>query len=142
MRRINAILRRIHLENFFLVNMTKTMVTFSLVTFGWILFRAETMDDSIFIMANLFSDFYRWGEFPYVYRILTDMGLGPAELLASIACIIILLIADIHAGTSNIHEELMYERADIRFVFYTLIGFLIIALGVFHGGTDFIYFQF
>ena len=139
---INAVLRRLWLENFFLVNMIKTTITFTLVCFGWILFRAETFNDSIFIMTNLFSDFYRWGEIPYVWRTLTSMGLGAAQLLAGVACIIILWLADIVAGKDNIHEKLMRVPSLIRLVFYTLIGFLIIALGVFHGGADFIYFQF
>ena len=139
---VNAALRLLSLENYFLVNAAKTAVTFGLVCFGWILFRAETLDDSVFIMTNLFYNFDRWGELPYVFRTLSDMGMGMAQLLAGLACIILLVITDIAAGNGNIHEKLMDKPADLRFAFYLLIGLLIIALGVFHDGADFIYFQF
>ena len=139
---LNAALKLLSIENLFVVNVARTAVTFGLVSFGWILFRAETLDDSLFIMANLFSDFAYWSEVPYVFRTLSNMGMGLAQLLAAFVCIIVLVIADIAAGEGNIHEKLMEKPADMRFAFYLLIGFLTIALGVFHDGADFIYFQF
>jgi len=139
---LNAVLGYLKLENFVLVNTAKTLTTFALVCFGWILFRAETMADSLFIMSNLFHNFEQWGEVPYVFRTLSDMGLGMAQLLAAFACILLLIVVDINAGTDSIHEKLMAKPADLRFAFYMLIGFLTIALGVFHDGADFIYFQF
>ncbi|MCL2851640.1 MAG: MBOAT family protein [Defluviitaleaceae bacterium] len=142
MKPVDGLLKFMSIDNLFVVNAAKTAITFGLVCFGWILFRAETLDDGIFIMTNLFYDIDRWGEIPYVFRTLSDIGLGMAQLLASIVCIILLIITDIAAGTGNIHEKLMDKPADLRFAFYLLIGLLIIALGVFHDGTDFIYFQF
>ena len=142
MKPINAALKILSIENLFAVNAAKTAITFGLVCFGWILFRAETFDDAIFIMTHLLYDIDRWGEVPYVFRTLSDMGLGMAQLLAVLVCIILLIITDISADTGNIHEKLMDKPADLRFAFYLLIGLLIIALGVFHNGTDFIYFQF
>jgi len=106
------------------------LVTFSLIAFSRIFFRARSVNDAIVVIKKIFS--FRGYE-------LTD---GVKILAYSFFAIAILLIIEFkkefYKGTFTLsHHRLFW----VRNAYYSLLIILIVLLGVFDGG-QFIYFQF
>jgi len=51
------IIRKSGLENSFILNSYKTLFTFSLITFAWVFFRAESISSGFYIVTHFFSSF-------------------------------------------------------------------------------------
>lgn len=113
-------------------------MTFVLVVFAWIFFRANNVNDAFYIVANLASDIENWTSADYVYKLLNSLGLQMFEILLAVICIIVLLAAELIDSICSI-EKFPFV---LRFAYYLGITILIFALGVFGNGGEFIYFQF
>ncbi|WP_118949724.1 MBOAT family O-acyltransferase [Taibaiella helva] len=106
------------------------MLTFLLVSFSWIFFRAATVAQAFAIIHKIVTDpvampFQNWGVLVY-----SALGLG------------ILLGADYLRERQHGHWYFAAHRsAWVRLVWYTGVILLILLFGVFDGG-QFIYFQF
>lgn len=116
-------------------------ITFCLVVFAWIFFRANNISDSMYIIKNLFADrgCFTW---QYAYESMLGLGLDSFPLLAVVGCILWLMATELISYKSNIHLLLNKAPFILRFVYYYCITVAIIALGVFGNGGEFIYFQF
>lgn len=107
------------------------LITFALVCFAWIFFRANTVHDAFTIAGNILT-FKPGGLF---------IGFA-AGFVYSIMLIIFLIIAEINYEYINNKLSLIYNnRPFLRFVGYLLLVIAILTIGVFNGG-QFIYFQF
>ena len=130
----------------------KIIFTFSLVTFAWIFFRADTIGDAFYITAHLFDGAARWTEAAYVYDVLFRIGPAGTELteLFVIACAALLLAAlEVFSGKGGntkrpgtVHDMLAKKGAAVRWGVYTLLCMAIISAGVYGNAGAFIYFQF
>jgi alginate O-acetyltransferase complex protein AlgI len=105
-------------------------ITFLLISFSWIFFRATTVSEAFEIIRKIVTDngnvpFLNWGTLVYSF-----IGLS------------ILLLADSSRERRHGHWYFAeHKKAWVRFSWYTAIVLLIVLLGVFDGG-QFIYFQF
>ena len=109
--------------------MTRIFITFHLVTFAWIFFRANSLTDSYHYINRLF---FNW---PELFIDSNSMAYG-------IAGITILIIIEMYKYTGKFSMEYLFKiSATARWACIYLIIFLIILCGV---GSDsaFIYFQF
>ncbi|WP_317367715.1 MBOAT family O-acyltransferase [uncultured Tyzzerella sp.] len=129
-----------YINNFF--NVFKILITFSLICFSLIFFRANTVKDAFYIVNNLFSDIANISNIQYLYNISTELGLNIFEILASTGCIILLFIIELFEYKQRIYITLNKLPFIIRFIFYYLITIIIISMGVFSNAGQFIYFQF
>jgi alginate O-acetyltransferase complex protein AlgI len=106
---------------------------FVVVCFGWIFFRANTVQDSFFIIKTIFSHFG------------TLFMPGNQDVTAPIYAVIGIAILLILENRSKIANILMPKNKPItpsmKMLFYISLILVIIYLGVFDGG-QFIYFQF
>jgi len=118
----------------------KVLLTFSLVTFAWIFFRANTLADASYIVKNIFeiNPSVLFGESIY------ELGLGKRELRVAVISIAVLLGLDLMERKINLTDLLRRQPFALRWGFYLGLTLYILFYGVY--GTNenaaFIYFQF
>ena len=147
-------------------NATSTLITFLLVTYAWIFFRADNIADAIYISKGMFSGWENYilqskiilieglratplnGFYPLVnamFNNFSPLTSEPRSFIAiTILALCILLIIEIKQFRGNFLQELNLQPALIRWVLYSLIITITLVFGTAYTGTQqpFIYFQF
>ena len=120
-----------------LIKCVRIIVTFCLVSFAWMFFRANSLSDAKYIALNMFfgSNFY--GQ-------MLQMGFLTASAYVSVIAIIVLTIAhDILSERMDIIEGFAKLKLPVRWICYVVAGVLVVVLRSHVGaGADFIYFSF
>ena len=119
--------------------------TFSLVTFSWIFFRAESIDDALYMVSNLLSGM---GEFlsgvfavETLRRTASPLGVSAPFVVMLTLSICALIYAEYKSGSSGVSEMIDAKSRKIRYsLYYALI--LALMFFAFQGDSPFIYFQF
>lgn len=137
----NKIFKNIKTD-FFIFNVVKILITFILVAFAWIFFRANTINDAYYIITNLFTGINNWTNIQYLYDVITSLGLSLFEIEIAVFTILLLVFIEIIEYKKSIHKILMKAPFIIRFIFYYFIVLIIFTLGVYNNAGEFIYFQF
>ncbi len=127
---------------FFLLTFFRIIITFTLVSFAWIFFRANTLSDAFYIVQSIFSDFNNITNAQYMYELLNSMGLSIYEILICLCSILFLMAVEVFENKTVIHYKLNSIPFILRFIFYYVVVIAILALGVFGNDKQFIYFQF
>jgi alginate O-acetyltransferase complex protein AlgI len=112
-------------------NIINVFLTFVLICFSWIFFRANNLDDAFFILKSIISN-------PGKLYIPNDADIV-APIYAAIA-ISILLTTEIKKEYFNKIFSLG-ENTIVKWIYYNSIIFIILYFGVFNS-SQFIYFQF
>lgn len=118
------------------------IITFILVCFAWIFFRANNIGDAIFIIKNLFADITKITDLQYLYEVVNSLGLQMFEIMLLCGCILLLILNELLEFKAPIYESLKKVPYIFRFSYYYILAIIILALGVFSSGGEFIYFQF
>lgn len=117
------------------------MVTFVLIDFSWIFFRANSLTDAVYVVKNLFSDIGSLFVPGYITSALTPMGFFDKNGWAVILCIVIMLAVEMWEGKSTLTQRINKCPWPVRWAFYYSVIILIALFGYF-GQSQFIYFQF
>jgi len=118
----------------------KILITFSLVCFAWIFFRADTISDALNIISSLFTG---WGR-AFTTETLEKIPFwGPLrfELIVSLISIGILLSVHLMEQQGNVIDRFSEKPVWIRWSVYYFFLVAILLFGNF-GSKQFIYFQF
>jgi alginate O-acetyltransferase complex protein AlgI len=116
----------------------KISVTFSLVCFAYIFFRAATMDDALQMVGSLGTG---WGQFKD--NILSVVGTHRNEFFLAIIGIAVVMGAEILQGRINMRQTIDSRPVWMRWSLYYVGSLTVVLLGAFYGSqTDFIYFRF
>ncbi len=119
-----------------------TFITFLLVAFAWIFFRAKGLDNAFYIATHIFSGipdlFHRFIHHKSVFEYI---GMTKKDILLSVALIIFMETVHYIQSRINITSFLAQKPAYLRWLLYYGIVFTILFLGVFEN-RQFIYFQF
>ncbi len=126
----------------FVFSFFRWIITLILVVFAWIFFRANTISDSFYIVSNIFSDINMIGNAQYLYEVFNGMGLQLFEIVLVLGAILILFLSELVSLGSDIHSLMDRCPFVVRFGYYYALTAVILAMGVFSGGGQFIYFQF
>jgi len=106
------------------------LITFGLITFTWIFFRANSLDDSFIVIKNIVR---------FKGNLFTN---NIDSLIYGSVLILVLCFSDaIQECNSGKHYFLEHKNKGIRYASYLLILLIILLIGVFDG-SQFIYFQF
>lgn len=138
--------KKLKLENFQRSRMKKVLdvlFVFALVNFAWIFFRANSIDDALFIVGsfkNLFSDIYSYKEAIYTY-INIYPSFGRVEFLITILSVVILELFHLIQRHNSIRHILRKRPRWIRLTIYYFLVLWIIFWGS-REGSQFVYFQF
>lgn len=120
----------------------KVAITFSLVCFAWIFFRANSIADGIYIATHLFSNVTGFANPSYVINQLLTLGLNKIEYMVVFFSLLILEIVHLYQRNEEWKSRFANWPLPLRWAFYYLIIFMIIILGVYDSETQFIYVQF
>ncbi|EQK43945.1 MBOAT, membrane-bound O-acyltransferase family protein [[Clostridium] bifermentans ATCC 638] len=119
----------------------KVIVTFILVDFAWIFFRAPTLRDSMGIIKKMFY-FDPW---ILIDGSIYNLGLDQNEIKIVIISLLILFLVGLMKRSFNIREKINRQGILFRWIIYYVAIFSILILGVYGPGfsaQQFIYFQF
>ncbi len=117
----------------------QVIITFVLVCFAWIFFRASTFDDAVFIVSQLFIG---WGKTQNLgSQGQPDIGLTVHEFIFAVSLIVFLLWVNVLEQKENIRFILGRCHIFVRWGVYTALVLLIMNFGV-DVAIPFIYFQF
>ncbi|WP_367183313.1 MBOAT family protein [uncultured Aquimarina sp.] len=109
------------------------LLTFLLINFAWIFFRANSIEQALYIIKMIFTS---------PGRLYIGSGDDIAASLYATLSIAILLLVEIKKEYFNAIFSISQNKFEfIRFVGYAVLIYLILYLGVF-GESQFIYFQF
>ena len=119
------------------------IVTFLLVDFTWIFFRAATLEDAVTVIRQLFSSFNPWVLFDGT---LYTLGLSMIDFWVGIVAIATILAVDVlHERGVRIREWILNQNLLFRWMVYFLAIFTILIFGFYgpnYDAAQFIYFQF
>ncbi len=116
-------------------------ITCSLVCFAWIFFRANSINDAICIVDNLFANISQCFDIGYIVTTIFGLGLNSIETVIALASIGVLILVSLFQRNGSIRTKIHQTRNIVRFMLYcTSIVVLIVFSYV--GNSQFIYFQF
>ena len=115
-------------------------VTFIVLCFTWIFFRANSMQDAGWIISRLFWDIGR--PLNYLQTCIISLGLPRVSALGMLASVAVLALYDALSLKYDVITVLSRQKFFIRWPIYVL--FLVVIALFSHKGvaTEFIYFQF
>lgn len=115
-------------------------LTFTLLCFTWIFFRANTLEDAIWIISRLFWDASR--PLNYLQTAIVCLELSPVAAIGMTLFVVLLGIYDHASLKCDVIATLSRQKCFVRWPVYVLL-LVIIALFAPKGvATEFIYFQF
>ncbi|OGF56705.1 MAG: hypothetical protein A2Z21_06350 [Candidatus Fraserbacteria bacterium RBG_16_55_9] len=117
-----------------IVNVVRILLTFHLITFAWIFFRANSISDAWTVITRIYKG---WNLLPLMFE---TYAYTP-EFLIAIASIILLMIVEVLDERLPMWERLRTKPAFVRWPVYYALIFILLTLGKW-GGEQFIYMQF
>lgn len=119
------------------------IITFLLVDFTWIFFRAATLGDAVTVFRQLFSVFNPWVLFDGT---LYTLGLSMVDFWVGILAILVIAAVDLlHERNIHIREWILRQNLLFRWTVYFVALFTILIFGFYgpnYDAAQFIYFQF
>ncbi|MGI9550429.1 MAG: MBOAT family O-acyltransferase, partial [Aurantibacter sp.] len=118
----------------------KLSLTFTLVCFAWIFFRANTLDDAWLMIENIFV----FNPDVIIGNGMYDLGLDRREFKVSLISIGALLLFDMLEGKFNFFDLMRGQHFTLRWTFYIILVLSILIFGIYGSNekAPFIYFQF
>lgn len=125
----------------------KVGITFSLVSFSWIFFRASNLSDAIFVVKSIFMSIpeliTRLLKLNWHAGFTWDIGLGQQGVFIVIFFLLILGAAEFIQRNISIWQALYSKPIYVRWILYYVLIISIIIFGYYGPGPkQFIYFQF
>ncbi len=115
-------------------------LTFALLCFTWIFFRANTMQDAFWIISRLFWDIGR--PFNYLKTAVICLDMSYLSMFGMALSALVLFIWDLLSLKQDVIELVSRQKCLVRWALYVLL-LVAIALFSYKGiATEFIYFQF
>lgn len=130
--------------NFSLLNnpLLNIGMTYILATFAWIFFRANGLQDALYVITHLFEPASSiWGGAPFTGLSTVKMFYTFSQWLALIGALAVLFMVEKAQSHVSINNWLVLQARPIRWAIYYGIVLYITVLGAFEH-VQFIYFQF
>jgi D-alanyl-lipoteichoic acid acyltransferase DltB (MBOAT superfamily) len=118
------------------------VITFILVDFAWIFFRANSLTDAWYIIDNLFSGINNQvSSIGMLSNSLSGFGFSKYELVIAVGVILIMEAIHLIQRHGSIRHMMRDKPIWVRWSLYYALIFMILILGI-YGKSEFIYFQF
>jgi alginate O-acetyltransferase complex protein AlgI len=116
-----------------LYRFTQVLVTFVLVYFSWIFFRANNTHDALLIIGNMFK---------YAGNATLNLYHFGVDFYIAFISILLLILVEYFEEFSGLYGRLMTGLArPVKWGILAVVIFVVLILGIWQG-TDFLYFQF
>lgn len=135
-------LKKTGLKETFIYKFLQVFITFSLVVFAWIFFRANSMSDAFYIITYMFVDFTEYTNIHAIQLKFRGLGVGVHDIILSILLIIVMEMYNLYERSGDVWEKLEGKPIWIRWGVYYFIILSILFLAPFTRVDNFIYFQF
>ena len=117
-------------------------ITFILVAFAWIFFRANNLDDAIYIISNLFVNYNEILNLSELRMQFRGIGLFQEDLIKCFLLILALFLYSSYERSGNVWEKLQQKPKWIRWSIYYILVYGILFIAPHSNVNNFIYFQF
>lgn len=121
----------------------KTVVTFLLVCFAWIFFRANTIQDALFVVGNMFRNIRYF--LPYLREGYDFLGLTKGKLAGLMLPVLVLFVYDYFDRKFDVIDKISSLAVWKRWLIYVVfLSSMICLVAASYGNAsqEFIYFQF
>ena len=112
------------------------------VMFAWIFFRANSIDDAMYIVKNLFVNFQLTLNLRNIIATLFNLGLNNVDTIVIVLSLIILLIVSLIERKGSWVYLIQKKPLIFRFSIYYILIIYVIFFMFYIGNSQFIYFQF
>lgn len=116
-------------------------VTFAMVCFAWIFFRANSIGDATYIISHLGTRFFDFAPNGGVHEMIASWDISVRALQLNLALIGLLLLVEARSGESPATDQLERWQGPLRWAVYLILAFAMMNLGTVHE-IPFVYFQF
>ncbi|HZQ55402.1 MAG TPA: MBOAT family O-acyltransferase [Bryobacteraceae bacterium] len=123
----------------------RTCITFALISFAWIFFRAKTFADARYIAGHLGAGLTRLPaqlQNPAFQKVNILMRLDKTEFLIAVAAICVLFAVELLQSRVSVSSLLSAQPAWLRWSFYYAAIMVLVFFGAYSSSQEFIYFQF
>lgn len=127
-------------EDNFIIYWLKVAITFSLVCFAWIFFRANTIGDASYFITHMFDGIGVMKD--YIKTGYMNLGINESEYLSLFISLIIIAAVDFAQIKSDLIEELSKKPVVLRWTIYVFFILYIVLCSYKGIPADFIYAQF
>ena len=121
----------------------KCLITFLLVDFAWLFFRAASLNDAVQMIKRAGNNINLWVVFD---QSLYQLGITQREMYLLICSIVVMFFVDfLHEKHVKIRERIASYHLPLRWTLYFVLIFSIIIFGKYgfgYNAADFIYMQF
>jgi alginate O-acetyltransferase complex protein AlgI len=125
----------------FIYKCVQVAFTFCLVTFAWIFFRANSIEEALYIIRHLFTDIGKITNMQYLVNSISGMALTKFQLIVCFIGIITVEGVHLLQRKGNIIDWLSEKPAITRWAVYSILVTATFWLA-FSENKQFIYFQF
>lgn len=128
-------------QNRFTDKLIQASITFILVCFAWIFFRAKNISDAQYIITHLFQGITDNLNLYTFKQNISNLGLNKKEFIIAIVSIVFMEFIHLKQRSLRLRQKIAEQPTWIRWSIYYAGIFAIIVFGVFNK-SQFIYFQF
>ncbi|MDN5203075.1 MBOAT family protein [Fulvivirgaceae bacterium BMA10] len=118
--------------NLRLPHLIRVFITFTIVCFAWIFFRANHVQDAFLLIQNAFNISFDWDSI----KLIAVFNFMILLLLISLLIFVELVMQ------SDFIKRKVFVYQPVRYLAYSMVIMIMALLGVFQNEQDFIYFQF
>lgn len=122
-------------------NTLNTLLTFVIVCFAWIFFRANTLADAVYIITHMFSDISQYAHIHTMALKFRGMGLKVPDVVTSVLFIMILIAIE-SLQKNEVVCNIVRSYRLVRWPVYYLMLIVIVISATKNPAGNFIYFQF
>lgn len=115
-------------------------ITFLLLCFTWIFFRANSIQDAMWILSRLFWDIER--PLNYLQTGIVCLGISPLVAIGMLLSVMLLAVYDLASLKGDVINALSRQKCFIRWPVYVLFLVMIALFAPKNVATEFIYFKF
>lgn len=135
--------KKLGITNFPTINKYSQIgITFILVDFAWIFFRANSLTDAWYIINNFFTGINsQISSIGMLSNSLSGFGFSKYELAVAVGVILIMEVIHLIQRHGSIRHMMRDKPIWFRWSLYYVLVFMILFLGA-YGNQEFIYFQF
>jgi alginate O-acetyltransferase complex protein AlgI len=120
-------------------NIFDVTITFILVAFAWIFFRANNLDDALYVIKNMLTDLNEYNNIGMQFR---GLGIYLSDLIKCFILIFFVIGYSLYERSDDVWKKLQSKPIWIRWSLYYLMLFGILFLAPHSTINNFIYFQF
>lgn len=127
--------KALRIEKSTLLKYWQIFITFNLVSFAWIFFRATNLSDARYVVSNIFSRVHEGGA-------VLLMSQGKVSFILTIGAVLIYSLLEYKLFSQNSINSLYAKSSCYRYFIYNVIIIMIFFFAKYSAPKNFIYFQF